>query len=318
MKLATVLLVSLALLWLLSDVAKAQPKGTAGSKEKPSGKTKKPMTVDATGPRDYRSANFLLHTDLPKDEADELLKRLETMIGLISKYWGRPNRQPLECFVVRDLGAWPPGVFPPEGLAKIEEGAGVTLTQTRVIRGTDEIVSAKAVVYAVANRGIPQHEAVHAYCGQNFGHTGPIWYSEGMAEMGQYWRAGESRVNCHPEAVRYIRNTEPKSLNAIVNAREITGDSWENYCWRWALCHLLANNPNYYDRFRPLGLGLLVNKPDATFESVYGSMSKEISFEYLFFLQHFDLGYEVTLTAWDWKTKFRRATNSAPVTPKRS
>ena len=313
MKPPIVLLVSLALLWPLSDVAKAQPKGTAGSKEKPSGKTKKPMTVDAKGPRDYRSANFLLHTDLPKDEADELLKRLETMIGLISKYWGRPNRQPLECFVVRDLGAWPPGVFPPEGLAKIEEGAGVTLTQTRVIRGTDEIVSAKAIVYAVANRGIPQHEAVHAYCGQNFGHTGPIWYSEGMAEMGQYWRAGESRVNCHPEAVRYIRNTEPKSLNAIVNAREITGDSWENYCWRWALCHLLANNPNYYDRFRPLGLGLLVNKPDATFESVYGSMSKEISFEYLFFLQHFDLGYEVTLTAWDWKTKFRRATNSAPI-----
>jgi len=34
----------------------------------------------------------------------------------------------------------------------------------------------------------------------------------------------------------------------------------------------------------------------------------------LFFLQHFDLGYEVTLTAWDWKSKFRKATSSAPVT----
>ena len=181
-----------------------------------------------------------------------------------------PNRQPLECFVVRDLGAWPPGAFPPDGLAKIEEGAGVTLTQARVIAGTNQVIAAKATVYAVATRGTPQHEAVHAYCGQNFGRTGPVWYSEGMAEMGQYWRAGESRVNCHTEAVRYIRNSEPKSLNAIVNAREITGDSWENYCWRWALCHLLANNPNYYDRFRPLGLGLLMEKPDATFEAVYG------------------------------------------------
>ena len=309
-------LLSLFLVLLLSDVTWAQAKAITGSKEKAADKpkSKKASSDEVNRPRDYRSANFLLHTDLPKDEADELLKRLETMISLISKYWGRPNKQPLECFVVRDLSVWPQGAFPPEGLAKIEEGAGVTLTQTRVVRGTGEIVGAKATVYAVANRGIPQHEAVHAYCGQNFGHTGPIWYSEGMAEMGQYWRAGESRVNCHPEAVRYIRNSEPKSLNAIVNAREITGDSWENYCWRWALCHLLANNPNYYDRFRPLGLGLLMDKPDATFESVYGSMSKEISFEYLFFLQHFDLGYEVTLTAWDWKSKFRKATSSVPVT----
>ncbi|MCX7420236.1 MAG: hypothetical protein NT013_11940 [Planctomycetia bacterium] len=311
-----VLLLGLFIVTLLNDVASAQSKGAVNNKEKGADKvkSKKPTSDEPNRPRDYRSANFLLHTDLPKDEADELLKRLETMISLISKYWGRPNKQPLECFVVRDLSVWPQGAFPPEGLAKIEEGAGVTLTQTRVLRGTGEIVGAKATVYAVANRGIPQHEAVHAYCGQNFGHTGPIWYSEGMAEMGQYWKAGESRVNCHPEAVRYIRSSEPKSLNAIVNAREITGDSWENYCWRWALCHLLANNPNYYDRFRPLGLGLLMDKSDATFENVYGSMSKEISFEYLFFLQHFDLGYEVTLTAWDWKTKFRRATSSVPVT----
>ena len=274
----------------------AQSKGTSAvSKERPAenSKGKKPAADEPPGPRDFRSPNFLLHTDLPKDEADELSKRLETMLTLISKYWGKPNRQPIECFVVRDLSVWPRDVLDPEGLAKIQERAGVTLTQTRVLRGTNEVVAAKATVYAVSDRGTPQHEAVHAYCGQNFGRTGPVWYSEGMAEMGQYWRAGESRVNCDPQAVRFIRRSEPKALNAIVNARQITGDSWKNYCWRWALCHLLANNPNYYDRFRPLGLGILMDKPDATFEHVYGSMAKEISFEYLFFLQHFDLGYEI-------------------------
>ncbi len=298
-------------------VVLAQSKGTSGvSKERPAERSasKKAASAEQPRPRDFRSPNFLLHTDLPKDEAEDLLKRLETMLGLISKYWGKPNRQPIECFVVRDLSLWPPGSLDPEGRAKIEERAGVTQTLTRVVRGTNEVVAAKATVYAVADRGTPQHEAVHAYCGQNFGRTGPVWYSEGMAEMGQYWRAGESRVTCHPEAVRYIRSSKPKTLNSIINAREITGDSWENYCWRWALCHLLANNPNYYDRFRPLGLGILMDKPDATFEHVYGSMAKEISFEYLFLLQHFDLGYEVTLTAWDWKSKFRRATNTASVT----
>lgn len=301
--------------WLTPCAVMAQTsgKGTVG-KDKPKGK--KNAVDDTPGPKDFRSPNFLLHTDLPKDEAEELLKRLETMLTLISKYWGRPNKQVIECFVVRDLAAWPPGVFPPEGRAKIEEGAGVTITQTRGLSDgrTTVLTAAKATVFAVADRGTPQHEAVHAYCGQNFGRTGPVWYSEGMAEMGQYWKAGESRVNCDPEAVKFIRNSEPKTLNAIVNASEITGDSWQNYCWRWALCHLLANNPNYYDRFRPLGLGILMDKRDATFESVYGAMAKEISFEYLFFLQHFDLGYEVTLTAWDWKTKFRRASGSTTVT----
>ncbi len=316
---STTLLLLIAMSVLVSsDCVFAQATSKPANKEKPAEKQKgkKRDVSEVPGPKDFHSPNFLLHTDLSKDEAEELLKRLESMLSLISKYWGRPNKQVIECYVVQDLSLWPPGVLSREGRAKIEERAGVTMTQSRGISDgrTTIITGAKATVYAIADRGTPQHEAVHAYCGQNFGRTGPVWYSEGMAEMGQYWKVGESRVTCHPQAVKFIRTSEPKSLNSIVNAPEITGDSWENYCWRWALCHLLANNPNYYDRFRPLGLGILMEKPDATFENVYGSMAKEISFEYLFFLQHFDLGYEVTLTAWDWKTKFRRATGSAAVT----
>ncbi len=297
------LLAMIGLLWC--GIAAAQT---------PKAKGKKTAAAEIPGPKDFRSPNFVVHTDLSAAEADELLKRLETMLTLISKYWGRPNKNPIECFVVKDLAMWPPNSLDPEGWAKIEEGAGVTRSQTLTSGQTGQLVAAKSKVYAIADRGVPQHEAVHAYCHQNFGRAGPLWYAEGMAELGQYWREGESRVNCHPGVVKYIRGSEPKSLNAIVNNNDKTGDSWQNYAWRWALCHLLANNPNYFDRFRPLGLGILMDKPDATFEKVYGSMAKEISFEYLFFLQHFDLGYEVTLTAWDWKTKFRRATNSAAVT----
>lgn len=257
------------------------------------------------GPRDYRSRNFLLHSDLPKSEAESLLERLEAMLALISKYWGKPNREPLECFVVRDLSVWPPDAMPPQGRQKVQTRSGVTITVTTSERRSGQVLAAKAVVYATADGGVAQHEVVHAYCGQNFGRTGPVWYSEGMAEMGLYWKSGESQVNCIPEAVTYIRNSPPKPLGEIVYAREISGDGWENYCWRWALCHLLANNPNYYDRFRPLGLGLLLNQPDSDFDKVYGTMAREIDFEYQFFLQHLDLGYEVTLTSWDWKSKFR-------------
>ena len=276
-------------------------------------KSKKAETPQPAGPPDYRSSNFLLHTDLPADDANDLLKRLETMLALISKYWGKPNKQTIEMFVVRDLEVWPADSLEPAGRESIQQRGGITLSSGAVNRQTGQLLGAKSRVYAIADRGVPQHEAVHAYCHQTFGRAGPTWYAEGMAEMGHCWREGESRVHCLPIVVRYLRSVEPKPLRAIVNGRDQTGDSWQNYAWRWALCHLLANNPNYYDRFRPLGLSILADQPDATFERVYGAMSQEIAFEYLFFLQHFDLGYEVTLTAWDWKTKFRRVT-SVPVT----
>ena len=274
----------------------------AQSPSKPAARASGAAEAAAGKPTDYTSPHFLLHTDLSATDAKELLTRLETMLSLISAYWGKPPSGIIECYVVDDLSNWPEGSIPSAaGRAKIEAGAGVTITQ-RISQGKRFV--AKAVVYASADRNTPQHEAVHAYCGQTFGETGPVWYSEGMAEMGSFWKKGETSVNCHQEIVKYLRNAEPKSLNSIVNGEEFTGDSWQNYAWRWALCHLLANNPNYSDRFRPLGLGLLSQQP-VTFEQVYGPMATEICFEYLFFLKHFDIGYRVDLCAWDWKKKFK-------------
>src|SRR5438876_1685322 len=73
--------------------------------------TKKTTTKESaavSGPRDVRSKNFLVHTDLADDDAADLINRLETMLKLISTYWGRPNPQPIECYVVKDLEMWPP------------------------------------------------------------------------------------------------------------------------------------------------------------------------------------------------------------------
>ena len=260
------------------------------------------------GVSNYWSPNFLLHTDLPDENAEELLDRLETMLDLISKYWQRPPVGVIEMFVVKDLQSWPQGAIPGELRDSIAAGAGLTVTNTVSNGGA---FLAKSIVYAVADRGTPQHEAVHAYCGQAFGRTGPLWYSEGMAEMGQYWRDGDFSVNAHPRVIRYLRSSEPKSLNEIVNSREYTGDSWQNYAWRWALCHLLANNKNYATRFRPLGLALLTKQPGASFEQAYGDMAKEISFEYRQFLKNLETGYRADLCSWDWKTKFKLVRSGA-------
>ncbi|MEX2558623.1 MAG: hypothetical protein WD403_01860, partial [Pirellulales bacterium] len=117
--------------------------------------------------------------------------------------------------------------------------------------------------------------------------------------------------------VEYLRASSPKSLNGIVNNTESTGDSWQNYAWRWALCHLLEHNPNYKARFRPLGIALLTERADlhpskkTTFEKVYGGVADEISFEYLLFLQHVANGYRADLCSWDWKRKFLGLTGRA-------
>lgn len=257
--------------------------------------------AEVAGPRDYRSRHFLVHTDLSPEEAAELMKNLEIMIGYVAGYWGRPPSGVIECFVVKDLAKWPEGVLAPEGRVKILEGAGITLSQSVKV---DNKFVAKAVVYAVPEHGVAQHEAVHAYCAQAFGTTGPVWYAEGMAEIGQYWREGEVAVNAHPEVIKYLQRSPPKKLTDIVSPLQFTGDSWQNYAWRWALCYLLANNPNYADRFRPLGLGLLAEQP-VSFELTYGAMAREITFEYEFFLDHIEKGYRVDLTSWKWGAEFR-------------
>jgi hypothetical protein len=271
-------------------------------------------------PTDFKSAHFIIHTDLKSKEAHDLLNRLEVMLSLISKYWGQPPVGTIECYVVRDLAAWPEGSIPPEGLAKIRQSAGITSVET-VNRG-QKVLAAKATVFAkygahpladgADDRGLPQHEAVHAYCGQAFGRTGPLWYAEGMAEMGRYWRQGDTAVHCDSIVVDYLHATPPKPLAEIVSDRAAgrTGDSWQNYAWRWALCHVLETNPNFTARFRALGLAYLHGAP-ARFGDSFGGMLDEIDFEYRFFLAHFDQGYRVDLCGWDWKRKFKELPTGA-------
>lgn len=251
-----------------------------------------------SNPRDVRSARFLLHTDLSDRSARKLLDKLEYMLELMARYFQRSPAGIIECYVVRDLSQWNDIPLEAAGVAKIREGAGVTISRSL---GKQR----KAIVYSCAKHGVVQHEAVHAFCFQTFGSTGPTWYSEGMAEMGQYWKKDNLAVDVSPEVVSYLRGTQPpKKLLEIVAQGQITGDSWQAYAWRWALCHLLANNPNYSGRFKGLGLNMMTGG-SATFESVYGDVALEISFEYDQFIRNLGNGYRVDLCQWDWSTRPR-------------
>jgi hypothetical protein len=243
-----------------------------------------------------------MHSDLPAEQAQELLQRMEKMLDLIGSYWQQPNRSVIECYVVSDMANWPAGQFPKRAAQALAARSGITFSK---VSTNGKRFSGKSTVYAVPENGLTMHEVVHAYCVQSFGRTGPVWYSEGMAEMGKFWQDADRSVACHRRYVKYLREREPPSLSEIVRTDVVTGDSWQNYATRWALCHLLANNENYKARFRPLGRALLAGGR-ASFASCYGSMTPEIEFEYHLFLKQIELGYRVDLSSWDWKTKFRR------------
>lgn len=257
----------------------------------------------AAAPQTYRSRNFIVHSDIDREQAEDLLKRLERMLDIISKYWGRPNRKPIECCVVKDLGEWPAGRIPPMAIQKLKKRTGVTLS---VSRRQGMMFSTKSIVYAPADVSITQHEAVHAIAAQSFGSTGPVWYSEGMAEMGRYWENEDDRaVRCERTVISYLRRSPLPSLKTLTRTG-VTADSWQNYAQRWALCHLLANNDNYATRFRVIGPQLMNLKPQTSFRRAFGTMSREIEFEYHEFLRHLQRGYRVDLCVWDWKARFRR------------
>ena len=257
------------------------------------------LSDEPSEPRELRSDHFILATDISDRSAQVLLAKLETMYELVGAYFGAAPNQPILCYVVRDLSQWPEGQLEPAGVQQIAARAGLTVWRT-LRRGSK--TKAEAEVYSCSDHNVCQHEAVHAFCALTFGSTGPVWFSEGMAEMGQYWKPDQLAVDIQPEVIRYLQNTEPKRMADIVAAGQITGDSWQAYAWRWALCHLLANNPNYAKRFKTLGLNLMTERDNDSFTNAFGPVAENISFEYDQFVQNFGNGYRVDLCVWDWRT----------------
>jgi hypothetical protein len=162
---------------------------------------------------------------------------------------------------------------------------------------------AKSVVYADHRPEVIQHEVVHAYCHQTFGRIGPVWYSEGMAEMGHYWLEGSTAVHADAREIDYLRVSPPKTLAETLSPQQASGDSWQNYASRWAFCHFMANAPNYSSHFQAFGRDLL-NGRQTSFQQRYGRVAHQLSFEYLFFLDHISPNYCVRRTAWQWKKEF--------------
>lgn len=295
---------------LVAKTLEVENRGAAGVRDRGDAaleNTYRSLSADPPAePRLVRSRHFAFLTDVSDREWAVIRDKLERMVANLERYFGRKSNGVVEGFIVRDLAAWPAGQLPePTGVEKIRRGEGVCFNSTL---GPQR----RATLYSCAAHGVIQHECVHGFCHLTFGSTGPTWLAEGVAELGTYWRDGDTSVEVNPAVMAYIRTTTPKRrlTDIAVPGRDPAG-TWQDYAWRWALCHLLANNPNYADRFRPLAVALMEERPGISFEQVYGPVSRELSFEYDQFLETVGNGYRADLAAWPWKAKFRPLTEAA-------
>ena len=251
-------------------------------------------------PRLVRSPHFAFQTDVSDREWAVIRDKLERMVNVMEQLFGRKAGGLVEGFIVRDLAAWPAGALEePMGLEKIRRREGVCFnTSVGRLR--------RAQLYSCDDHGVIQHECVHGFCHLTFGSTGPTWLSEGVAELGNHWRDGDISVQLDPRVMAYLQHASPKrTLAEIAGPGREPAGTWQDYAWRWALCSLLANNPNYADRFRPLAVALMEGRPGVSFESVYGPVAREVSFEDDQFLAAVGDGYRADLTAWPWKSRAR-------------
>jgi hypothetical protein len=251
--------------------------------------------------RVLKSEHFVLYTDISDRSAAVLLEKLERMYSLVGKYYTKRPRKAIECYVVSELANFPG--LPGDAVESIASGAGVTHSRQLIDTRKGDIVDVESIVYSCDDHGVVQHEAVHCFCNLAFGSAGPVWYAEGMAEMGQYWKPEELGVNVDPVVIDYLTNSEKKPLDEIVKAGQITGDSWQAYAWRWALCHLLAAHPTHAQKFRKLGVEMMIEKEGASFDTCYGDVARQLAFEYDQFVRNFGNGYRVDLCAWDFQTE---------------
>lgn len=291
----------------------------------------------ATSVAAYRSRHFDLNTDLAPAQADNLLRRLESHLTHVEKYWGQPLKGRIEFYVADDLSRWSDRAFPNRlGRLVIARIGGATV---QVNPGQGSRPVPQVAVYASARPGVARHELVHAYCQQTFGAMGPIWYKEGMAEVVNLGSQHGAGVRCPREYVDFFRTIQRHTVGQVLGSGQFTqqisrslmgidagngtdesGEAtlgeWgpqeetallnaqNSYRRAWALCHFLCRNPNYRKRFQMLGKSYLLGRPDS-FARAFAPVERELQFEFSFFMDRFDIGFDVHRCRWDWRASFQ-------------
>lgn len=157
-------------------------------------------------------------------------------------------------------------------------------------------------------RHLVLHEGTHAFMQTQLGGAGPGWYMEGTAELlGTHeWRDGGLQLGVLPahrddvpmwgriklvrDAVADGRAWPLERVLAVDNSRVM---STEQYAWTWALAALLDGHPQFQERFRSLGGGVMDPHFTAKFRALVGDDWRDLVDAWQAFVTEVDYGYDV-------------------------
>lgn len=272
-------------------------------------------------PRIVRDRFVWVTTDLSDRKTRMLIDELTEELTLLATFYQRPPTAPLECYVVSDPQAWPAPKLPAKVLEAITNKTAELVPQS----GGSGSRSKQVAIYAPANTKLIRGELVKAYCYQVFGGIGPDWYSEGMSEMGKQWKAPINEVQLDAELLKvFTKIKNPKTIEQIIDGESAAAPEdppksdlerrrregaknrqrRELAAYRWALCFMLSNNPNYQRKFKELGVKLMMDR-EGSIEETFGKVIKQLTFEFEQFTKNVDNGYRVDLAAWPWAHRFK-------------
>ena len=153
------------------------------------------------------------------------------------------------------------------------------------------------------------HEGTHAAMNRIFGHVGPAWYREGIAEFlgthrlvdGKpelgYFPAGKEEVK-HWGRIKIIKDelagSNLRSVSAIVGFHSREFLNVESYAWTWAIQTFGQRHPQFAPIFHELADSMHTSPRAVTrrFLARYHERQHEIDMAWYAFLRHLEYGYD--------------------------
>ena len=152
------------------------------------------------------------------------------------------------------------------------------------------------------------HEGTHALVNRLFGHVGPVWYREGIAEYLGTHQHAENGLKLgffpvtreqveHWGRIKLVREAtlagNARSIPSIVNASVRDFSDVHLYAWSWALATFLQHH--FPADFEATHKSMMLGSDDvvsSTFLSRYRRRKSEFDLAWELFLHHLDYGYQ--------------------------
>ena len=265
-------------------------------------------TLKAAGIRKLESKHLTLYTDLPSVPAvDDLPRVFDLAIPQWAKFFGAKldefeNWHVRGCVIqnkerFREYGLLPRNL--PPFLHGFQMGDRIWVYE----QPSDYY-----------RRHLLLHEGTHAATNRVFGHVGPAWYREGIAELlgTHQFVDGKLTMGHFPQDKKLVEHWgrikivnddieagKPRSISDIVNLQARDFLNVESYAWSWALQSFGHNHPKFAPHFLSMRTEMTLSKHGVTAEFIrsYQKHREEMDAAWQLFQQHLDYGYDSSLEA---------------------